>query len=125
MRVRPHTRAAGAREVDDIFGPIGGFSQSSLQPPPTAALHAMLAGDTCTCAGISTSGPAPALALCRALCAAGHDPRLVLEVYRGSALAFTVRSLGEGAQFTIDDDKSGTPRLRRWRARGVARAHSS
>src|SRR5262249_52986218 len=49
---------------------------------------------------------APILALCRALIEAGHDPATPLEVSRGSTLCLRVRSIGEGAKLTIDENQS-------------------
>ena len=37
----------------------------------------------CWCHGLKTQSPSPVLAMARALVAAGCDPRLRLEVYRG------------------------------------------
>jgi hypothetical protein len=56
-------------------------------------------------------------ALCRALVTAGHDPNRPLHAYRGDVLCLRVRSIGEGARLTIEDDRHGRPRLRRWRNR--------
>jgi hypothetical protein len=57
------------------------------------------------------------LALCRALVTAGHDPNRPLHAYRGGVLCLCVRSIGEGARLTVEDDRHGRPRLRRWRNR--------
>jgi hypothetical protein len=55
--------------------------------------------------GITVRAYAPALALCRRLIAAGHDPRTRLELFRkNGTLALTVRSIGEGAQLRIGGD---------------------
>src|SRR5262245_32027739 len=57
--------------------------------------------------GIRVNGRhAPILALCRALIEAGHDPATPLEVSRGSTLCLRVRSIGEGAKLTIDENQS-------------------
>ena len=58
------------------------------------------------------------LALCRALIDAGYDPGRALLGHRGGNLALAVRSIGEGALLTVEDDRHGRPRLRRWRVRG-------
>jgi hypothetical protein len=68
--------------------------------------------DTCTAAGITARGHAPALALCRQLLDAGHDPATRLQCWRGSTLCLTVRSIGEGARLEISDDP---PRFKRRR----------
>ena len=68
--------------------------------------------DTCTAEGITAHGFAPVLALCRKLVAAGYDPATALHAYRGDTLALTVRTIGEGARYTVGDNKSGTPVFR-------------
>ena len=83
------------------------------------AIFAELIGsNTCVAAGVAVVDRAsPVLALCRALVTAGHDPNGPLRAYRGDVLCLRVRSIGEGAQLTIEDDRHGRPRLRRWRNR--------
>jgi len=66
---------------------------------------------------VSARAPAPALALCRLLVEAGHDPNRPLQAFRGDVLCITVNSLAEGARITVEDDRHGRPRLRRWRDR--------
>jgi hypothetical protein len=81
-------------------------------------IRAVLIGSgRCEADGIIAYGYAPVLDLCRALIKAGHDPKRALHAYRGEVLALAVRSIGEGAQLTIEDGPHGTPRLRRWRNR--------
>jgi hypothetical protein len=60
-------------------------------------------------------GAAPVLALCRKLIEAGHDPATPLEAWRGAILCLRIRSIGEGAQLTVQDSKTGRPRFLRWR----------
>jgi hypothetical protein len=80
---------------------------------------------TCAGGGITASGAAPTLALCRELLAAGLDPDTALEVYRAGTLALRVRSIGEGAELTVEDDHLGCPKFRRWRGpRGTGAASS-
>ena len=87
-------------------------------PSIQTAIRAGLVGsNTCTAVGITIIDHAPVLALCRALVKAGHDPTTPLEVWRGKTLCLRVRSIGEGAQLTVEDDRGGRPRLRRWRNR--------
>jgi hypothetical protein len=45
-------------------------------------------------------------------------------VWRGDVLCLRIRSIGEAAQLTVEDDRHGRPRLRRWRnrARGCGAA---
>jgi len=106
--------ALGAIEADDL-----GRRVSSIINPTsklTQALRAELIGpDRCTALGITASGHAPVLALCRLLIVAGHPPATPLQVYRGETLALRVRSVGEGACLAIEDDRHGRPRFRRSR----------
>ena len=80
------------------------------------AVHADLIGsDKCVAEGVSARGAAPVLALCRLLVRAGYDPRRPLHAYRDEVLALVVRSIGAGARVTVENDRHGRPRLRRWR----------
>jgi hypothetical protein len=82
-------------------------------------LRAELVGSKiCQAAGLTARGRAPVLALCRKLLAAGHDPGLPVDVYRGDTLAFIIRTIGEGAWLDVADDRHGRPRLRGRRDRG-------
>lgn len=78
---------------------------SPKQPVPIRA--ALIGSDRCVAGGISVCAAAPALALCRKLVSAGHDPRRPLHAYRGNVLALRVRSIGEGAQLAIAGDGVG------------------
>jgi hypothetical protein len=83
-----------------------------------AIIRAELTGiSTCTAVGITVVDRAPVLTLCRALVTAGQDPNRPLHAYRGDVLCLCVRSIGEGARLTVEDDRHGRPRLRRWRDR--------
>src|SRR5262245_6766552 len=83
-----------------------------------ASIQAELIGsDCCSALGMDVCSSAPVLALCRLLVEAGHDPATPLEAWRGDVLCLRVRSIGEAAQFSIEDDRHGRPRLRRWRNR--------
>jgi hypothetical protein len=57
--------------------------------------------------GIEVRSAAPALDLCRALIAAGHDPATPMEVYRGPTLALRVGSIGGGARIKINGTGTG------------------
>src|SRR5262249_55887794 len=79
-----------------------------------ANLRAEIIGQTqATACGVTVSGRnAPALALCRALIEAGHDPDSPLEAYRGDTLCLRVRSIGEGAKLTVSEaTNDGKPRF--------------
>jgi hypothetical protein len=93
--------------------------------PIQAAIRAELIGsDCCSALGMTARSTAPVLALCRALVTAGQDPNRPLHAYRGDVLCLRVRSIGQAAQPTAEDDRRGRPRLRRWRnrARGCGAA---
>ena len=82
------------------------------------AIFAELIGsNTCTAAGVTVVDHAPVLASCRVLVTAGQDPNRPLHAYRGDVLCLRVPSIGQAAQFTVEDDRHGKPRLRRWRNR--------
>jgi hypothetical protein len=90
------------------------LGEESAQIPIRATL---IGSNRCEALGAVGRGYAPVFALCRALIAAGHDPRRPLHAYRGDVLALSVSSIGEGAQLTVEDDRHGRPRVRRWRER--------
>jgi hypothetical protein len=81
--------------------------------PATQALRAIIIGSSQAEAnGVTARGHAPALAMCRALIEAGHDPNTPLEAYRGTTLCLKVRSLGEGARLTVKETtRDGKPRF--------------
>jgi len=56
---------------------------------------------------------APVLRLCRELVNRGVDPATPLEAYRGETLCLRVRSIGEGANLTVESDRCGCPVFRR------------
>jgi hypothetical protein len=76
---------------------------------------ALIGGDQCVAFGLKVRAPAPVLAMCRELIAAGYDPRRPLHAYRGNdVLALKVRSIGEGAECAVGvDSKLGPPIFRR------------
>ena len=78
-----------------------------------AKIRAELIGsDECTAAGLTISGGAPVLALCRQLIADGYDPGLPLEVWRGPVLCLRVRSIGEAAKLRVATHGDGFERRR-------------
>ncbi len=86
-------------------------------------LRAELVGSNrCTAAGITASGQAAVLALCRQLIAAGFDPTMPLRCYRGDTLALRVRGIGEGARLTVKDNRLGRPVFVRWHDRAASDA---
>jgi len=109
--------AQRAMEIGELDGRVVSESER-LQGFDPAPIRATLIGsDHCEVDGIVARGHAPVLGLCRALLAAGYDPRRPLHAYRGDTLALTIQSIGEGARLTVEDDRHGRPRLRRWRKR--------
>ena len=96
------------------------LSRTSLSQNFRQAIRAELIGsNACSALGITARGHAPVLALCQLLIEAGHDPNRPLLAYRGDTLCLRVRSIVEGAALAVEDDRRGTPRFRRRRARGV------
>jgi hypothetical protein len=82
--------------------------EESAQPP----IHATLIGSNrCDAEGITARGNTPVLNLCRALLAAGDDPRSPLHAYRGDVLALKVRSIGEGAKLRVATHGVGFERI--------------
>jgi hypothetical protein len=73
--------------------------------------------DRCEAEGHTVRAAAPVLAMCRKLVDAGYDQGRPLHAYRGDMLSLKVRSIGEGALLTVEDNRFGTPTLRRWRKR--------
>jgi hypothetical protein len=111
--------ALRAPEIDDLAGRV--FSESNrLEDIDQVPIHATLIGsDHCGVDGIVACGQAPVLSLCRALIAAGYDQHRPLHAHRGVTLTLVIRSIGEGALLTVEDDRHGRPRLRRWRTRST------
>jgi hypothetical protein len=100
------------------FGEDHDMTETKSPSASQALIRATLIGsDRCEAEGIIAYGYAPVLDLCRALIKAAHDPKRALHAYRAEVLALAVRSIGEGAQLTIEDGPHGTPHLRRWRDR--------
>src|SRR6266516_472303 len=103
-------------EAGKIVGTDGRQQSSKLAQSATQAARAELIGSTaCTAAGITGTGHAPVLSLCRQLLAAGLDPDTALEVFRGATLALHVRSIGKAAGLTVKDDNRGVPRFGSYR----------
>jgi hypothetical protein len=71
----------------------------------------LIGSDDCTAAGLTISGRAPVLALCRQLIADGYDPGLPLEVWRGPVLCLRVRSISEAAQLRVATHGCGFERF--------------
>jgi len=99
------------------------LSRTSLSQNFRQAIRAELIGsNACSALGITARGHAPVLSLCQLLIEGGHDPKRALLAYRGDTLCLWVRSIVEGAALAVEDDRRGTPRFRRRRARGAGAA---
>jgi hypothetical protein len=106
---KPNRNSGDTRKTDGKHDSNNHVSLGAQIP-----IHATLIGSNCCEAlGITARGYAPVLDLCRALVAAGHDPRRPLHAYRGDVLALKVRSIGEGARLTVREDRAG-PRFVAW-----------
>jgi hypothetical protein len=93
--------ARGASKIDQLGGkvdPEDSHPSSFTQGPIRAQLNGW---DRCSAFGITATGSAPVLALCRLLIEAGHHPATPLEVYRGGILCLRVRSIGEAARLRV------------------------
>jgi hypothetical protein len=108
--------ALGASEMDGLGRHV--HSETSLhQNLAQAPIRAELIGaDHCSALGITATGYAPVLALCRLLIEAGHDPATPLEAWRGDTLCLRVRAIGEAAQ--LEPSPRGIGFVRRPGVRG-------
>jgi hypothetical protein len=84
----------------------------------------IIESNQCDAEGYTVKASAPVLAMCRKLIEAGYDPATPLHAYRGDTLCLKVRSIGEGAQWTVQDSNSGRPVLRRYKAKETTLAAS-
>jgi hypothetical protein len=103
--------ARGASKIDQLGGkvdPEDSHPSSFTQGPIRAQLNGW---DRCSAFGITATGSAPVLALCRLLLKAGHDSATPLEAYRGEILCLRVRSIGETAGLRIASHGVGFERL--------------
>jgi hypothetical protein len=71
----------------------------------------LIGSNRCAALGMTVSATAPVMALCRQLIAAGHDPGLPLEAWRGPILCLRVRSIGEAAELRLATHGGGFERL--------------
>lgn len=76
--------------------------------PSKPAIRAEITGsDHCEALGVVAISSSPVLSLCRMLVAAGHDPQLALEAFRGDLLCLSIRSIGAGARLKINGPGTG------------------
>jgi hypothetical protein len=106
-----------ASEIDGLGRHVVSETNCQLQLPQAPIRATLIGSNRCSAEGISARGYDPVLDLCRELAAAGRNPTSPLEGWRGDTLCLRVRSIGEGARLTVEDDRHGTPNLRRWRDR--------
>jgi hypothetical protein len=112
----PRSESAGAVTVPEASrlntgtDPRVRLAKHSAQVPIRATL---VGSKRCEALGLTGHGYAPVLTLCRALGAAGHDPRRPLHAYREDVLALKVRSIGEGAKLIVKEDRA-RPRFVKW-----------
>ena len=110
----PPTSRARAGSSSDQRSPqgdqLGGDHRSSTTKvrPDQDCIRAELIGDNeCRAAGLVVRSTTPVLAMCRQLIAAGIDPATPLECNRGTTLAITVASIGQGAGLEINGHGTG------------------
>jgi hypothetical protein len=103
--------AIGARPASaSVDWHIDSAEDTHSQNSEQDLIRAELVGsDTATAAGITVIAFAPVLTLCRALIDAGHEPRRLLEAYRGEVLCLRVKTIGEAALLTVKTMGNGAP----------------
>jgi hypothetical protein len=71
----------------------------------------LIGSNRCDCDsyGISATGYAPVLAMCRELLRVGAGPDMALAVYRNGIVALNVRAIGEAARLTVRSAGNGRP----------------
>jgi hypothetical protein len=123
------TASSTVNQGQDLIGCGRAISSVAIPDSPgkqdATPIRAELSGsDRCRALGIEARSPAPVLALCRLLLAAGLDPARALEAYRGAVLCLRVRSIAEGAALEIGGDGVGfRPASRVGTAPPIAPAH--
>ena len=104
----PPTSRARAGSSSDQRSPrgdqLGGDHRSSttkVRPDQDCIRAELIGNNECRAAGLVVRSTTPVLAMCRQLIAAGVNPALPLECYRGRVLAITVASIGHGAGLAV------------------------
>jgi hypothetical protein len=80
-----------------------------MKPAPLITAR-LIGSDTAIALGITATGVAPVLELCRRLLVASHAASTPLEAYRGDTLCLRVRSIGEAARLEINGHGTGFKR---------------
>jgi hypothetical protein len=84
--------ALGASETDELGRHVVSEANRQQQFAQAPICATLTASDRCEAESVIARGPAPVLAICRALIEAGHKPERMLHSYRSGVLAFKVRS---------------------------------
>lgn len=103
----PAPAATGTGQSRGVCKTTSSYSPPSQQSKAAAIRAEIAGGDRACSAGLSATGAAPVLALCRLLVEAGADPGRSLHAYRGALLCLAVRSIGAAAQFDINSKGTG------------------
>jgi hypothetical protein len=112
----PDHRGDGGEAQSSVLGWLATATDSRPHNTKLQLVRADLVGaDTAVAAGITATGHAPLLTLCRRLVEAGHDPSTPLEAYRGTTLCLRARSIGAGARLTVREGPDGKPRFATYR----------
>jgi hypothetical protein len=85
----------------------------------------LIGNDTCEVEGLKVTGYSPALLACRELLRQGVSPDRTLELYRNGILAIRIRSIGEGASYTVKDNRFGVPTFHRCQSAALGAARGS
>src|SRR5690349_6010219 len=93
--------AHGASLIDQLGGKVDPENSHPLRLTQGPIRAELIGSGQCIALGITATGHAPVLALCRLFVKAGHHPATPLDAYRGDVLCLRVRSLGEGARLTV------------------------
>jgi hypothetical protein len=106
--VSPAHRFGGgeARKPEQLGGPLKVLRTAENFP---RQVHADLVGsDHCAALGVTAHS---LLELCRKLVAAGYDPAMPIEAWRGDLFCLRARSIGEAARLRIATHGVGFERL--------------
>jgi hypothetical protein len=100
-RAGPDHRGDGGEAQSSVLGWLATATDSRPHTKLQLVRADLVGADTAVAAGITATGHAPLLTLCRRLVEAGHNPSTPLEAYRGTTLCLRARSIGAGARLTV------------------------
>jgi len=108
-KAQPAARGAscGPKAIDEL--PVSNIVAPPIIPTASATqvIRAEIVGIDCASAeGITASGSAPVLKLCRLLVEAGLAAASPLDAFRGPVLCLRIRSIGEAATLSVDESRS-------------------